>query len=80
MWLELQLEGDAESGCLHLAHKLPHLPTWPHFNLLSEHLLDRQCVFVALTLAAAQVLDLDAFLLLTGCLLHLAGVVIGTTV
>lgn len=28
----------------------------------------------------AQVLDLDALLLLTGCLLHLAGVVIGTTI
>lgn len=38
------------------------------------------CVFVTLTLAVAQVLDLDAFLLLTGRLLHLAGVVIGTTV
>lgn len=38
------------------------------------------CVFVGLTLAVAQVLDLDAFLLLTGRLLHLAGVVIGTTV
>lgn len=31
-------------------------------------------------LAVAQVLDLDAFLLLAGRLLHLAGVVIGTTV
>ena len=38
------------------------------------------CVFVTLTLAVAQVLDLDAFLLLTGRLLHLAGVVIGTSV
>lgn len=37
-------------------------------------------VFVGLTLAVAQVLDLDAFLLLTGRFLHLAGVVIGTTV
>lgn len=38
------------------------------------------CVFVGLTLAVAQVLDLDAFLLLTGRLLHLAGVVIGMTI
>lgn len=36
--------------------------------------------FLALTLAVAQVLDLDTFLLLTGLLLHLAGVVIGTTI
>lgn len=35
---------------------------------------------LSLTLAVAQVLDLDAFLLLTGCLLHLAGVVIGTAI
>lgn len=33
-------------------------------------------VFESLTLAAAQVLDLDAFLFLTGRLLHLAGVVV----
>lgn len=38
------------------------------------------CVFEGLTLAVAQVLDLDAFLLLTGRLLYLAGVVIGTAV
>lgn len=39
------------------------------------------CLFaVCLTLAVAQVLDLDALLLLTGRLLHLAGVVIGATV
>lgn len=32
------------------------------------------------TLAAAQVLDFDALLLLTGRLLHLAGVVVGAAV
>lgn len=40
----------------------------------------RVFVCAGLTLAVAQVLDLDALLLLTGRLLHLAGVVIGTTV
>lgn len=37
-------------------------------------------VFVALTLAVTQVLDLNALLFLTGRFLHLAGVVIGTAV
>lgn len=41
---------------------------------------DRQRVFVTLTLAVTQVLDLNALLFLTGRFLHLAGVVIGTAV
>lgn len=42
--------------------------------------VDRQRVFVALTLAVTQVLDLNALLFLTGSFLHLAGVVIGTAI
>lgn len=39
------------------------------------------CVLtLRLTLAVAQVLDLDPLLLLTRCLLHLAGVVVGAAV
>lgn len=40
----------------------------------------RASVLERLTLAVAQVFDLDALLLLTGCLLHLAGVVVGAAV
>lgn len=43
-------------------------------------LADKQRVFVALTLAVTQVLDLNALLFLTGHFLHLAGVVIGTAI
>lgn len=43
-------------------------------------LLESVCVCECLTLAAAQVLDLDAFLFLTGRLLHLAGVVVGMAI
>lgn len=74
MWLKLQLEGDTDHALPVCPHSLP--PARTDRLTACRGVSALQC----LTLAAAQVLDLDALLLLTGRLLHLAGVVVGMAV